>query len=82
MHRLYNTNTTLPEMQRCKDVASHLRRLHHLRHRRRRQLGPEDSVPESAGNTEAVLVVHEVVLEVILLQLAVVEREATGIRSA
>jgi hypothetical protein len=34
----------------------------------RRQLGAEDAVPEAAGDAEAVLVVGEVVLEVVLLE--------------
>ena len=34
----------------------------------RRQLGAEDAVPEAAGDAEAVLVIGEVVLEVVLLE--------------
>lgn len=52
------------------DIRS--RRLHHFRHGWRRQLGAKDAVPEAAGHAKAVLVVHEVMLEVILLELAVV----------
>jgi len=45
----------------------HLRRLEHLCWWK---LGLEDPVPEAAGDSEAVLVVCKVVLEVVLLQLA------------
>lgn len=37
-----------------------------------RQLGVEDTVPEAAGDTETVLVVCKVVLQVVLLEVAVV----------
>jgi hypothetical protein len=43
-------------------------RLKNLGLGRRRQLGAEDAVPEAAGDAEAVLVVGEVVLEVVLLE--------------
>ena len=50
-------------------------RLQHLRDRRRRQLSAEDPIPEPTRDTKTVLVIHEVVLEVVLLELAVVERK-------
>ena len=34
-----------------------------------RELGAKDDIPESAGHTKAVLIVHEVVLKMVLLQL-------------
>ena len=34
----------------------------------RRELSSKDDVPESAGDSETVLIIHEVVLEVILLE--------------
>ena len=42
---------------------------------RGRKLGAKDLVPEPAGDTKAVLVVEEVVLEVVLLELLVPKRE-------
>lgn len=51
-------------------------RLHNLGLRRRRQLGAKDTVPETAGHAEAVLVVGEVVLQVVLLEFAPVGWEA------
>ena len=42
----------------------------------RRQLGAEDAVPEAAGDAEAVLVVCEVVLEVVLLECVPVSGKA------
>lgn len=39
-----------------------------------RQLCREDSIPESTRDAKPVLVIHEVMLEMVLLQLAVVER--------
>ena len=42
----------------------------------RRQLGAEDAVPEAAGDAEAVFVVGEVVLQVVLLEFAPVGWEA------
>ena len=56
--------------------AQVLGRLKHLRRRWPRQLGPKHTVPEPARDTEAVLVVGEVVLEVVLLELAVVGWQA------
>ena len=41
-----------------------------------RQLGAEDAVPEAAGDAEAVLVIGEVVLEVVLLECVPVGGEA------
>ncbi len=32
-------------------------------------MGTKDDIPEAAGNSETILVVHEVVLQVVLLQL-------------
>ena len=55
-----------------------LSRLQHLRHRRRRKLCAEYSIPKPARNSKAVLVVHEVVLEVVFLELAVVEWKAVA----
>ena len=51
-------------------------RLDHFGLRWRRQLGTEDTVPEAAGDAEAVLVVGEVVLQVVLLEFAPVGWEA------
>ena len=51
-------------------------RLKNLGLGRRRQLGAEDAVPEAAGDAEAVLVVGEVVLQVVLLEFAPVGWEA------
>ena len=53
-----------------------LGRLDDLGLRWRRQLGAEDTVPEAAGDAEAVLVVGEVVLQVVLLEFAPVGWEA------
>lgn len=52
-----------------------LRGLQNFRHRRRRQLRAKDSVPEATCDAESVFVVHEMVLEVVFLQVAVVRRE-------
>lgn len=49
-----------------------LSRLQYLRGWWRRKLSPEDTVPEPARHSEAILIVHEVVLEVVLLELAIV----------
>lgn len=49
--------------------------LHKLRHWRRGKLRSKDSIPESTGDTKSILIVHEVMLEVILLELAIVQRE-------
>lgn len=54
-----------------------LRRLDHLR-RRERELRVEHTVPELARDAEPVLVVGEVVLQVILLELAVVRRKTAA----
>jgi hypothetical protein len=40
----------------------------------RGELSTEDPIPEAAGDAEAVLVIHKVVLEMVLLQLSVVGR--------
>jgi len=40
------------------------------------ELRAEDSVPEAAGHAEAILIVGEVVLEMVLLELLVVGRES------
>lgn len=50
--------------------------LQDLWHWWRRQFSAKDLVPESAGHAKAVLVVHEVVLQVVLLEVAVVGRKA------
>lgn len=52
-----------------------LRRLDDFRGWRRRQLCAKHSIPEAAGDAEAILVVHEVVLEVVLLQFLVEGRQ-------
>jgi len=54
----------------------YLCQLHDLRLRRRWELCAEDPIPETARDTEAVLVVHEMVLKMVLLELAVVRGEA------
>jgi len=41
----------------------------------RSELGSEDSIPESAGHSKAVLVVHEMVLEVVFFQFSPVRRQ-------
>ena len=48
----------------------------------RRQLCLEDSVPEATGDAKAILVVHEVMLKVILLQFTVVCRQASKSQSS
>lgn len=53
-----------------------LGRLDHLGLRWRRELSAEDTVPETAGYAEAVLVVGEVVLQVVLLEFTPVGWEA------
>lgn len=60
----------------CIRYAQTLCRLENLWRGRWGELCAKDLVPEPAGNTESVLVVHEVVLKVVLLQLTVVRREA------
>ena len=60
----------------CSCQKASLGRLDHLGLRWRRQLGAEDAVPEAAGDAEAVLVVGEVVLQVVLLEFAPVGWEA------
>jgi hypothetical protein len=44
------------------------------------KLGTKNPVPEAAGNTKAVLVVGEMMLQVILLEFSVVQRKARGKR--
>lgn len=64
-----------PSRPRCNASDEYKRSsssLHDLWRRRRRQLRPKHPVPEPAGDTEAILVVHEVMLQVVLLQRAVV----------
>jgi len=46
------------------------------------KLRSEDSVPETASNAEATLIVGEVMCEMILLQLAVVQRQAFLVRTS
>jgi hypothetical protein len=41
------------------------------------QFSTEDTVPESAGDTEAVLEISVMVLEMVLLQFLVVQRKTT-----
>jgi hypothetical protein len=38
--------------------------------RRWGKFGPEDDIPKAASNSETILIVHEVVLKVVLLQLS------------
>jgi len=47
---------------------------------RRSKLSPEDDVPESACYTESIFVVHEVVLEMIFLQLPPVRRQGSVVQ--
>ena len=56
-------------MEIQKHVHRHLVSLEHVRGR---QLGLEHTVPEPAGHAETVLVVCKMVLQVVLLELAVV----------
>ena len=68
----------LPERRAMPSIhyCTTLIRLQHLRRRWWRQLGTKYSIPESARNAKAVLVVHEVMLKVIFLQLPIVRWEA------
>ncbi|KAL2273974.1 hypothetical protein FJTKL_03761 [Diaporthe vaccinii] len=67
----HQSNPVLPLVDRPK----HSVLLFGLRDRCRLDLCAEDTVPELAGDTEAVLVVEEVVLKVVFLELLVPERQ-------
>jgi hypothetical protein len=46
----------------------------------RGELSSEDHIPEPAGDTETVLVVHKVMLEMVFLQLSPVRRESPVVK--
>jgi hypothetical protein len=79
MYICEHSNSTLE--RRLYTAGTCLGRLEHFGYRWWRELCSKYSIPKPTCHAKTILVVHKVVLEVILLQLAVVQRKTVKIVS-